>query len=167
MAEYLLSSQGDRMGMAHSVEGRFPFLDHRVMEFSNRLPPKFKMMGINEKYILKKAAMDLLPPEIWNRPKRPYRAPIHRSFFPDGQPMDWVGETLSPERIQSAGLFNPKAVTSLVNKVTKIGQLSETDNMALAAILSTQLIHTRFITNRKMPPGLTTKDDVKVVIRGN
>jgi asparagine synthase (glutamine-hydrolysing) len=167
MAEYLLSSQGDRMGMAHSVEGRFPFLDHRVMEFSNRLPPKFKMMGINEKYILKKAAMDLLPPEIWNRPKRPYRAPIHRSFFPDGQPMDWVDETLSPERIQSAGLFNPKAVTSLVNKVTKIGQLSETDNMALAAILSTQLIHTRFITNRKMPPGLTTKDDVKVVIRGN
>ena len=111
--------------------------------------------------------MDLLPPEIWNRPKRPYRAPIHHSFFPDGQPLAWVNEILSPESVQSAGLFNPRAVASLINKISKIGQLSETDNMALAAILSTQLIHSQFVENFPLPQDLTTRDDVKVVIRGN
>ncbi len=167
MAEYLLSSQGDRVGMAHSVEGRFPFLDHRVVEFSNRLPPQYKMLGIDEKYILKKAVSDLLPPEIWNRPKRPYRAPIHHSFFPDGQPLPWVNEILSPASILAAGVFNPNAVTSLVNKIKRIGQLSETDDMTLAGILSTQLVYTQFIRDFRTSPPLTENDDIKVVMRGN
>jgi asparagine synthase (glutamine-hydrolysing) len=167
MAEYLLSSQGDRVGMAHSVEGRFPFLDHRVVEFSNRLPVQYKMLGIDEKYILKKAVSDLLPPEIWNRPKRPYRAPIHRSFFPDGQPLSWVNEILSPASIHAAGVFNPNAVTSLVNKIKRMGQLSETDDMTLAGILSTQLVYTQFIRDFRTLPPLTENDDVKVVIRGD
>ena len=54
MSSYLLSSQGDRVGMANSVEGRYPFLDYRVMEFAAKLPPDFKMHGLNEKYILKR-----------------------------------------------------------------------------------------------------------------
>ena len=166
MAEYLLSSQGDRVSMAHSVEGRFPFLDHRIIEFSNRLPPQFKMLGIDEKHILKKAVSDLLPPEIWNRPKRPYRAPIHHSFFPDGQPLSWVNEILSPNSINSSGVFNPKAITILVNKIKQIGQLSETDDMTLAGILSTQLVHNQFIANFCTSPQLYKKDDIKVVIRG-
>ncbi len=166
MAEYLLSSQGDRVGMAHSVEGRFPFLDHRVVEFSNQLPPKFKMLGIDEKYILKKAVSDLLPPEIWNRPKRPYRAPIHRSFFPNGQPLSWVHDILSPENIEGAAIFNPKAVNSLMNKIKRIGELSETDNMTLAGILSTQLVYAQFISNFRNAPDLTGSDDVKVIKRG-
>jgi asparagine synthase (glutamine-hydrolysing) len=94
MAEYLLSSQGDRVGMAHSVEGRFPFLDYRVVEFCNRLPPKYKLSGLDEKHVLKRAVRDLLPENIWNRPKRPYRAPIHKSFFENGRPLDWVAEAL-------------------------------------------------------------------------
>jgi asparagine synthase (glutamine-hydrolysing) len=56
LSNYLLSSQGDRMAMANSVEGRYPFLDHRVIEFASRLPAKLKLNGLNEKYILKKAA---------------------------------------------------------------------------------------------------------------
>jgi len=109
----------------------------------------------------------LLPPEIWNRPKRPYRAPIHHSFFPDGQPLPWVHEILSPASINAAAIFNANAVTSLVNKINRIGQLSETDDMALAGILSTQLIHSQFITDFHIPPRLTENDDVKVVIRGH
>ena len=62
MPGYLLSSQGDRMAMAHSVEGRFPFLDHRVIEFANRLPPRYKLMGLTEKYLLKRAHARHLPP---------------------------------------------------------------------------------------------------------
>ena len=53
--DYRLCSQGDRMLMAHSVEGRFPFLDHRVVEFANSLPPRLKLRGLTEKYILRKA----------------------------------------------------------------------------------------------------------------
>src|SRR3990172_136018 len=61
---YILSSQGDRVAMAHSIEGRFPFLDHRVMEFCARLPLRYKIKGLNEKYILKECMKDLLPTAI-------------------------------------------------------------------------------------------------------
>ena len=86
LSQYLLSSQGDRMAMAHSVEGRYPFLDYRVVEFCNRLPPQLKLRGLTEKWLLKRLGKRLLPAEIWQRPKRPYRAPIHRSFFGAGRP---------------------------------------------------------------------------------
>ena len=81
LAQYLLSSQGDRPAMAHSVEGRYPFLDFRLVEFCNKLPSELKLFGLKEKYLLKKLARKLLPEEIGQRPKRPYRAPIHGSFL--------------------------------------------------------------------------------------
>ena len=167
LAEYLLSSQGDRMAMAHSVEGRFPFLDHRVVEFCNQLPPHFKLRGLNEKYLLKRAMRDLLPEEIWQRPKRPYRAPIHRSFFPDGAPLEWVAELLSTEQTEAAGFFNPRAVDKLRQKIDRIGALGETDDMALAGILSTQLLHQRFVADYRPASPIDSRDDVKVVLRGD
>ena len=165
MTEYLLSSQGDRVGMAHSVEGRYPFLDHRVVAFCNQLPPHLKLRGLTEKYLLKQAVRDLLPEEILRRPKRPYRAPIHRSFFPDKVPLPWVADLLDPTRIEAASCFNPQAVTALVKKVERFGTLGETDDMALAGILSTQLVHQKFIANFDPPPPLTEGDDIKNVVR--
>jgi len=53
MSGYLLSSQGDRVAMANSVEGRYPFLDYRILEFAASLPDHFKVKGMNEKLILK------------------------------------------------------------------------------------------------------------------
>jgi acyl carrier protein len=67
---YILSSQGDRMAMAHSVEGRFPFLDHRVVEAAARIPPRLKLRGLTEKYVLRQAARDLLPTRMAERPKQ-------------------------------------------------------------------------------------------------
>lgn len=166
LAEYLLNSQGDRMGMAHSVEGRFPFLDHRVVEFAAQLPPQYKLRGLDEKHILKRAMRDLLPEEIWNRPKRPYRAPIHKSFFPDGQPVDWAADLLSPAKIAEFGYFNAQAVAQMVKKVQRYGRLGETDDMALAGILSTQLVHHKFITNfNPTPPIDELTDKIKIVNR--
>lgn len=165
LAEYLLSSQGDRVAMAHSVEGRFPFLDHRVVEFCNELPPRFKLRGLDEKHLLKRAVRDLLPRAIWDRPKRPYRAPIHRSFFPDGQPLDWVAEMLSPVQLQTTGYFEPQGVRGLLKKLDRFGSLSETDDMALAGLLSTQLVHWQFVSAFRPPVGLGAQDDVKTVIR--
>jgi asparagine synthase (glutamine-hydrolysing) len=170
LAEYLLSSQGDRMAMAHSIEGRFPFLDHHVIEFCNQLPPDFKLRGLNEKHILKHAVRDLLPAEIWQRQKRPYRAPIHHSFFPEGRPLAWVAELLSPRKIEAAGFFNPLAVQALLKKQahlgTRLGSLGEVDEMALAGILSTQLVHHHFVEGGGTAVAYKPATNQKIVQRG-
>lgn len=161
LSQYLLSSQGDRVAMAHSIEGRFPFLDHRVTTFCNRLPENLKMRGLTEKYLLKKLAQRWLPPEIWRRRKRPYRAPVHRCFFGQSAP-DYVRELLSPEKLKAAGLFQPTAVYQLAEKIGHGGPVSETDEMALVGIISTQLLYQHFVAAFNPPPPLTASDPVRV-----
>ncbi|HSN22439.1 MAG TPA: asparagine synthase (glutamine-hydrolyzing), partial [Usitatibacter sp.] len=116
MSGYLLCSQGDRMAMANSIEGRFPYLDHRVIEFANALPPEMKLRGLTEKFLLKEATRDLIPESVRARPKQPYRAPDSRSFFRDGKPVDYVAQLFSPKRIEAAGYFNPVATSRLFEK---------------------------------------------------
>jgi len=164
LSQYLLSSQGDRMGMANSIEGRFPFLDYRVVEFCNKVPPKLKLRGLAEKYLLKQIGRKWLPAEIWQRPKRPYRAPIHRSFFNEAAE-DYVGEMLSPESIQKSGYFKPEAVAHLLQKVRLGAGLGETDDMALAGIISTQLLHRQFIEHFRGGEALGEGDKVKVIAK--
>jgi asparagine synthase (glutamine-hydrolysing) len=169
LSSYLLSSQGDRVAMAHSVEGRYPFLDYRVVEFCNRLPAKYKLLGLREKWLLRQLGRKLLPDEIWTRRKRPYRAPIHRSFFntADGA-TDYVHAMLSEEAIHEAGLFNPQAVAQLVRKTASGANLSEVDDMALAGILSTQLVYDQFVkTFKTRLSSLRPDDRVKMVASSN
>jgi asparagine synthase (glutamine-hydrolysing) len=163
LAQYLLSSQGDRMAMAHGVEGRYPFLDHRVVSFCNRLPANLKLRGLTEKFLLKRLGRKWLPEEVWQRPKRPYRAPIHRSFFNAAEP-EYVRELLSPEALKRTGWFNPAAVGQLVAKARQGGALGETDDMAVAGIISTQLLHRQFIEDFRLPAPLSTDDRVKVCV---
>ena len=164
LSPYLLSSQGDRVAMAHSVEGRFPFLDYRVVEFCGRLPEKFKLPALRDKYLLRKLGRKLLPDEICNRPKKPYRAPIHRSFF-NPRAAAYVRELLSERALREAGLFHPDAVTRLVAKVDQGLALGETDDMALAGVVSSQLLHYRFLKNFQHARPLSAGDDVKVCRR--
>ena len=145
---YILSSQGDRMAMAHSVEGRFPFLDHRVVEFAAKIPPALKMKVLNEKYILKQAIGDLVPASIKKRPKQPYRAPDVKSFIggdTNAVRHEYVEELLSANRIQKDGIFNPGAVQSLLEKARKGRTIGIKDNMAFVGTLSTQLVVDQFI----------------------
>ena len=141
---YILSSQGDRVAMAHSVEGRFPFLDYRVMEFASALPANLKMRVLNEKYLLKCCIGDLIPPSIRLRAKQPYRAPEGNSFF-CGKTQDYVKELLSAERIEQDGLFNPAAVQLLVEKFRDNRAIGIKDNMALVGIVSTQILVDQYI----------------------
>ena len=164
LSQYLLSSQSDRMAMANSVEGRFPFLDYRVVEFCNRLPPTMKLRGLTEKYLLKELAREWLPAEICDRPKQPFRAPIHRSFFNEKK-ADYVQELLSPAALTAAGVFNPAVVGQLTAKLERGLPLGETDDMALVGILSTQLVLDQFVSKLAKPAPLDSFDDVKVVIR--
>ncbi|MEO8101771.1 MAG: asparagine synthase (glutamine-hydrolyzing) [Betaproteobacteria bacterium] len=160
MSGYLLSSQGDRVAMANSVEGRFPFLDHRLIEFANRLPPQLKMHGLTEKYLLKKAMAGLLPESVLARTKQPYRAPDSESFFHAGRPVEYVAELFSPSSIAAAGYFDPVATRKLFEKCRAGRAIGFADNMAFVSILSTMLLHDQFILGHGLDaaaeqPGLT------------
>jgi len=146
MSNYLLTSQGDRMAMANSVELRVPFLDHRLIDFAARLPDHWKIHGLDEKYLLKKAFRDKLPKNITRRPKQPYRAPIGQAFFSSGDPM---GDLICEDQLASAGIFDLKKVRHLFRKCLsrETGPGSESENMAVVGILSTQMIHEQFIKN--------------------
>ena len=153
LSGYILSAQGDRMLMGNSVEGRFPFLDYRLVDFANKLPSEYKLSNLTEKYILKKAFADLIPEPILNRSKQPYRAPDALSFFGNHK-HDWIYEVTDRDIIKEAGIFNPMALEKLTAKCrNKKGQgMSNSDNMMITAILSTMITYNKMIKGR-IPEG--------------
>jgi len=142
---YILSSQGDRKAVAHSVEGRFPFLDHRVVEFASRIPPRLKLKALNEKYILKRAVRDLVPKTVLNRKKQPYRAPTQ--CFLNGPHSDYVEELLQEDRVRRDGVFDPNAVSALVSKFKAKRAVGAKDEMALTGILTTEILMQQFVND--------------------
>jgi asparagine synthase (glutamine-hydrolysing) len=143
LSPYLLSSQGDRMGMAHAVEGRYPFLDHRLFEWTAALPTSSKLLGLKEKEVLRRWARDVVPRDISTRGKQPYRAPDAPSFFGEGAP-PWVDEVLDPERVRALGYFEPAAVEGLMRRARRGQATGFRENQAIVAVLSTHLWHQRF-----------------------
>jgi len=162
---YLLSSQGDRMLMAHSVEGRFPFLDVNVLEVAGTLPDQYKVRDLAEKHVLKLVAGARLPREILERPKQPYRAPDALSFTSPHRDA-WVDEVISREAVEEGGVFDPELVERLWKKCTarwENGQFSNSDNMAIVGVLSTQLLHRTLVVDGPQwdaAPTLTTNVDL-------
>ena len=150
LSGYLLSAQGDRVAMANSIEGRYPFLDHRVIEFANGLHPELKIRGLNEKYLLKRAVRDLLPAEILDRVKQPYRAPDSMSFMADGQLPAYAQDLLSPAQLSARGYFDAEAVRRLVEKCRSGRSIGFADNMAFVGILSTMLLDEQLICGRSV-----------------
>ncbi len=134
---YILSAQGDRVMMANSVEGRFPFLDPRVIDFAAGLSPDMKLHGLREKHILKQAAKGLVPEAIIERPKQPYRAPDSQAFA--ATPPGYLADALSGDAVARGGLFNAAAVEKLKNKVLHQETASFRDDTAFIGIVSTQL----------------------------
>jgi asparagine synthase (glutamine-hydrolysing) len=146
LSGYILSAQGDRMLMANSVEGRFPFLDCNFVDFANQLPARHKLLALNEKHLLKVAFSDLLPESVMKRPKQPYRAPDAASFF-NVKHLDWVDDLLSEDTLKRAGIFNADAVLRFADKCRRVKglKMSNTDNMRVVAILSTMLVNHHYI----------------------
>ena len=148
---YILSSQGDRPAMAHAVEGRFPFLDPRVVEFASALPSNLKMHGLDEKYLLKRFAAQMLPANVVRRSKQPYRAPEVKSFLNEKTGAfrhEYVAELLSPEVIRQFGVFHGGAVQTLVERLKRQPSAATVrDSMAMTGIVSTQLLIQQFIHN--------------------
>ena len=142
--------------MGHSVEGRVPFLDHRLIELAAAIPPKFKIRGLDEKHVLKRAFADVLPAEITNRPKKPYRAPIAACFLPGNANLG--AELIEPDQIAKAGFANATAVGKLLHRAasagdTGAGALSERDEMAVAVVVSLQILQHQYVTNFRLSHG--------------
>jgi len=144
LPSYLLGSQGERMGMAHGVEGRFPFLDHRLFEFAAALPARSKLRGLHEKEILRRWAVRVVPPAVLARSKQPYRAPDAPAFFGAGQP-EYVEALLDEAALRRVGIFAPDAVAGLLRRCRAGRVTGIAENQALVAVLSTQLWHEQFI----------------------
>jgi asparagine synthase (glutamine-hydrolysing) len=160
LSPYLLSSQGDRMAMAHGVEGRFPFLDHRLYEFAAALPTSSRLVGLREKEVLRRWASRILPPRLKSRRKQPYRAPDAPSFFAAGSP-EWVADHLTPDALQRVGIFSPTAVAGLVRRCRAGLVTGFRENQAIVGVLSTQLWHHQFVENtHRISPLQTSKASV-------
>lgn len=119
LGHHLIADHGDRMTMANSIEARYPFLDFNLIEFCRVIPPDLKLNGFKEKYILKKAAENLIPSQIVNREKFGFVAPGSPALLQ--QKIDWVFDLLSYDRIKRQGYFNPDTVEFLKNKYSKKG----------------------------------------------
>src|SRR3546814_15161756 len=132
--------------MAASIEGRYPYLDHTLIEFANTLPPSWKIRGLTEKHILRRAlatpvsgtGQALLPSGIAQRTKQPYRAPDSASFFVDGKPLDYVADLFSAANLRASGPFDVEATTRLFAQARagRVGALA--DNTPHAGVLSTR-----------------------------
>jgi asparagine synthase (glutamine-hydrolysing) len=101
----------DQMSMAASIESRVPFLDHKLVEFSARLPERMKLSGATTKYILRKSMKGVLPEAILSRPKMGFPVPIGSWFR--GAFSGVVDEYVLGERAMSRGIFDPTYVRSL------------------------------------------------------
>jgi asparagine synthase (glutamine-hydrolysing) len=143
LSPYLLSSQGDRVAMAHGIETRVPFLDHQLFEFAAALPERSKLRGLREKDILRRWAAGVVPPVVKDRPKQPYRAPDVPPFFGPEAP-DYVADLLDEETLEGYGIWDGAAVKGLVRRCQAGRATGVRESQALVGILSTQLWYRAF-----------------------
>jgi len=138
----LMSSKGDRVAMANSVETRYPFLDEAVIDLASRLHPGFKLHRLlKDKYLVRRAAERRLPHDVAWRPKGMFRAPTAQTFLT--HPPAFVRELLTPESLAKAGYFDVDAVTRdcallAQGEGEKLGDFG---SLGLGGVIATQLWH--------------------------
>jgi len=130
--------------MAHGVEARVPYLDHRLFEFAAALPDRSKLRGLQEKEILRRWAASVLPSSAAQRTKQPYRAPDVPAFF-EGRPPEYVAELLDDAALKRSGVWDPAAVSGLVRRCRSGHATGVREGQALVAILSTELWQREFL----------------------
>ena len=130
----------DRVSMRYSLELRVPFLDHELVEFCASIPSTLKIRALTKKYLLKRAAAPLLPPEILNHRKQGFASPMSAWMRSDLQ--HYVRETLSPSRLKRHGFFDDNAVRELIDAhMTR----RESHDRQLFALIMFQKWHERFM----------------------
>ncbi|MEP6741916.1 MAG: asparagine synthase (glutamine-hydrolyzing) [bacterium] len=128
----------DQMSMAASVESRVPFLDHKLVEFTSRLPERLKLRGWTTKYVLRKAMKGVLPEKILTRPKMGFPVPIGKWFR--GEYRSVIDEYVLSERAVSRGIFDETFVRSLVKR----HEIGEDNSERLWALVNFEMWQRQF-----------------------
>jgi asparagine synthase (glutamine-hydrolysing) len=116
LPNYILSILGDRMEMAHSLEGRLPLLDHKVVETIVQMPVTEKIRGITEKHVLREAARPVLTDQVYRRQKHPFLSPPAAART-DGPLFALVNDTLRSGYPADTGFFDPEGVSRLLDRL--------------------------------------------------
>ncbi len=136
----------DKNTMAHSLEIRMPFLDHKLIELGFRIPPKLKATWFKDKIIERELARKLLPKAVVNRPKKPFYFPI-KHFFEHPEFNELVKLTLNKQQILKRGYFDPDVVHDLLDKM-KTREFLYLKQVVSLVIL--ELWHMIFIDNQRL-----------------
>jgi len=132
------------MEMAHSIEGRVPFLDHHVVELLGRVPVSFKIRGMTEKYLLREAAKPVITDTVYNRQKHPFLSPP-ATTTPTEKFHQMLQDTLRGPALASLPLLDQGRVVTLLDRLPK---MSETEAMSwdppLTSVLSACVLQERF-----------------------
>jgi asparagine synthase (glutamine-hydrolysing) len=144
LPNYILTILGDRMEMAHSIEGRVPFLDHKVVECVCKLPVSMKIRGMTEKYILRQAAQPVITDSVYQRQKHPFLSPP-ATLNPDEPLSSLMQDTLRGSPLGALTFFNRDKVIAILDQLPNMdnGQRTVVDGM-LMIILSACILQERF-----------------------
>lgn len=140
---YLLSSQGDRVSLANSVENRAPFLDYKLVEFLKSVPYEFKLSKkLDEKLLLKQGFNDVVPKSVLNRTKQPYRSPDILPFRENWNKTDYLDLILSEKELKKSLLFNEKKVFMLTKLIKNkpIDSISAALSQSFIFLLTTRIL---------------------------
>lgn len=113
---YILTVLGDRMEMAHSVEGRVPFLDHHVAEYLHQVPVSMKIQGMTEKYILREAVKDVITDTVYTREKHPFLSPP-ATLHPDEELHSLLQDTLRSEAVDAVPFLDRRKITDFLDNL--------------------------------------------------
>ena len=140
---YVLTLLGDRMEMAHSVEGRVPFLDHELVELAVKMPVAYKIKGLTEKYVLREAARDVLTDSLYKRQKHPFQAPPS-TLNVDDPLYTFVQDTLR-SGIDSLPFYNKSHLLAILDKIPHMTQAQKTGvDAALMVVVSSVILNRHF-----------------------
>jgi asparagine synthase (glutamine-hydrolysing) len=141
---YILTILGDRMEMAHSVEGRVPFLDHHVVEVIRSQPVNQKVRGMTEKYVLREAARDVITDTVYRRQKHPFMSPPS-TLNPDQRLNAFVQDTLRGPALASIPFFDRNKVVGLLDSLKTMDNGARVANdQTLMTLVSACVLHERF-----------------------
>jgi asparagine synthase (glutamine-hydrolysing) len=141
---YILTMLGDRMEMAHSVEGRVPFLDHHLVEVIRSQPVNQKIRGMTEKYVLREAARDVITDTVYCRQKHPFLSPP-ATLDPDKRLGVFVQDTLRGSVLGSIPFFDQRRVVDLLDKLDSMDEGARVANdQVLMTLVSACVLHERF-----------------------
>jgi asparagine synthase (glutamine-hydrolysing) len=134
LPNYILTMLGDRMEMAHSIEGRVPFLDHHVVEVIRSQPVTQKIRGMTEKYVLRESVRDVITDTVYRRQKHPFLSPP-ATLNPDEKLSTLVQDTLRSPTFATIPFFDQKKVIGLLDNLNAMDESSRVANDQILMIL--------------------------------